>query len=120
MSTLKFDNDFRPRANWLLKESNLAKIVNGEFGKLKSRTAKEDAKTKANTEEEANIQRAEEDAKARRHQFAHTSDKHTALDWITKYIPQTMIKKSADAQELITKYDLQIEDIKKAYEAKDV
>jgi CRISPR/Cas system-associated protein endoribonuclease Cas2 len=44
LKNLKFDTDinFKPCANWLLADNNLARLVNGEFGKLKhKKTAKE-------------------------------------------------------------------------------
>lgn len=44
LKTLKFDTDinFVPCANWLLKENHMARLLNGEFGKLKhKKTAKE-------------------------------------------------------------------------------
>lgn len=45
---LKFDTDinFKPCANWLLKDNNLAKIANGEFGKLKKNKKESDERKK--------------------------------------------------------------------------
>lgn len=44
LKNLKFDTDinFKPCANWLLKDNNLAKIVNGEFGKLENKKRESD------------------------------------------------------------------------------
>lgn len=54
---LKFDKDinFKPCANWLLKGNNLARLVNGEFGKLKHKKTEKELK-----EEERQL--AEEEA----------------------------------------------------------
>lgn len=57
LKELKFDNDinFKPCANWLLAENNLARLVNGEFGKLKHKPTKEEireAQKKKEKEEE--------------------------------------------------------------------
>ena len=37
LKNLKFDNNinFKPSVNWLLKDNNLARLLNGEFGKFK-------------------------------------------------------------------------------------
>lgn len=43
---LKFDNDinFKPCVNWLLKNNNLARLINGEFGKLKHKKTESELK----------------------------------------------------------------------------
>lgn len=46
MKGLKFNTDvnFKPCANWLLKDNNLARIVNGEFGALKHKKTEKELK----------------------------------------------------------------------------
>ena len=60
LKNLKFDTDvnFKPCANWLLKDNNLARLVNGEFGKLKH---KETEKELRERQKQLAIQQAEED-----------------------------------------------------------
>lgn len=43
---LKFDTDlnFKPCANWLLKDNNLGRLINGEFGKLKHKKTEKELK----------------------------------------------------------------------------
>jgi hypothetical protein len=59
---LKFDNNpnFNPSINWLLTENHLPKLVNGEYGKLKS-WAKEVARRKAIEKQKQEEQAAEEE-----------------------------------------------------------
>lgn len=60
LSTLKFekaDIKFVPCANWLLKDNNLARIVNGEFGKLKHKPTPAELKEKQRREAEAEAKR---------------------------------------------------------------
>ena len=46
LNSLKFNTDlkFKPCANWLLKDNNLARLVNGEFGKLKHKKTEKEIK----------------------------------------------------------------------------
>lgn len=46
LKNLKFDTDinFKPCANWLLTKNNLARLINGEFGKLKHRKTEKEIK----------------------------------------------------------------------------
>lgn len=82
---LKFDTDvkFVPTAHWLLKSNNLAKLVDGEFGKLKHR--KTEKELKAEQDEAARIE-------AERHQPSEVelkietcSGKAEALEIIAEY-----------------------------------
>lgn len=59
LSTIKFETGtkFVPCANWLLKENNLARIVNHEFGKLKHKPTEKELKEKQRKEAEAEIER---------------------------------------------------------------
>lgn len=60
LSTLKFekaDIKFVPCANWLLKDNNLARIVNGEFGNLKHKPTPAELKEKQRKEAEAEAER---------------------------------------------------------------
>ena len=85
LSTLKFDTktNFKPCANWLLKDNNLARLYNGEFGKLKHK------KTEKELREE---QRKKEEQFARSHkpteleiQAEKISGRVDALDFIYNY-----------------------------------
>lgn len=46
LKNIKFDNDinFKPCANWLLKNNHLLRILNGEFGKLKHKKTEKEIK----------------------------------------------------------------------------
>lgn len=46
LKNLKFDTDvnFKPCANWLLKDNNLARLLNGEFGQLKHKKTEKELK----------------------------------------------------------------------------
>ena len=54
LSKIKFDTDikFNARSNWLLKEGNLGKVVNGEFGDLLSFKAYKEALKKQQAEKQ--------------------------------------------------------------------
>ena len=58
LKNLKFDKDinFKPCANWLLKDNNLARLLNGEFGNLKHKKTEKELK-------EIERRQAEEEAK---------------------------------------------------------
>ena len=60
LSTLKFekaDIKFVPCANWLLKDNNLARIYNGEFGNLKHKPTEKELKEKQRKEAEIEAER---------------------------------------------------------------
>lgn len=59
LSTIKFETGtkFVPCANWLLKENNLARIVNNEFGKLKHKPTEKEIKERQRKEAEAEAER---------------------------------------------------------------
>ena len=46
LKNLKFDTktNFKPCANWLLKDNNLTRLLNGEFGKLKHKPTEQELK----------------------------------------------------------------------------
>jgi len=54
LKELKFDTDinFKPCANWLLKDNHLARLVNGEFGKLKHKPTEKEIKEEQRKQEE--------------------------------------------------------------------
>ncbi len=58
---LKFDTstNFKPCANWLLTKNNLARLLNGEFGKLKHKPTEKEIKEKQRKEAEAKAKRQE-------------------------------------------------------------
>lgn len=85
LKNLKFDTDtsFKPCANWLLKDNNLARLINGEFGKLKHLKTKgelkEEQRRKAEREAEESTP-TELEARC-----ACCSDKSGALNLIAEY-----------------------------------
>lgn len=46
LTFVKFDGDinFKPCANWLLKDNNLARLLNGEFGKIRHKATEKEVK----------------------------------------------------------------------------
>lgn len=82
---LKFETDinFKPCANWLLAKNNLARLVHGEFGKLKHR------KTEKEIQEEQ--KKKEQEEKERNHsdfseQLEKICNKIDALDLVSNYV----------------------------------
>lgn len=59
LSTLKFKTDitFKPCANWLLDKNNLARLVNGEFGKLQHKPTEKELKEKRQKEAQVQAER---------------------------------------------------------------
>lgn len=54
LKNLKFDTDinFKPCANWLLAENNLARLLNGEFGSLKHKKTEKEIRDEKRKNEE--------------------------------------------------------------------
>lgn len=85
LKNLKFDTktNFKPCANWLLKDNNLARLLNGEFGKLEHcKTQKE-----IETEKQMIKQQQQEDEKPTELQIAidNVTNKQQALDLIAEF-----------------------------------
>lgn len=85
LKNLKFDTDvnFKPCANWLLKDNNLARLLNGEFGQLKHKKTEKEIK-------EAQRKLALEEAKRNEpseleQQVERISGKAEALDFIANF-----------------------------------
>lgn len=85
LKNLKFDTDvnFKPCANWLLKDNNLARLLNGEFGQLKHKKTEKEIK-------EAQRKLALEEAKRNEPselelQVERISGKAEALDFIANF-----------------------------------
>lgn len=97
LKNLKFDTDvnFKPCANWLLKDNNLARLVNGEFGKLKHKKTEKELR-----EEQRQLALQEEkrnEPSELELQVEQISSKAEALDFIVeqykgKTIPMNMGK----------------------------
>ncbi len=86
LSTLKFekaDIKFVPCANWLLKDNNLARLVNGEFGNLKHKPTPAELKEKQRKEAEAEAKRNEPSELEL--QCEHCTGKIEALSIIKNY-----------------------------------
>ncbi len=58
LKNLKFETDinFVPCANWLLKDNHLARLLNGEFGKLKHKATKKEIKEEQRKEAQEQAQ----------------------------------------------------------------
>lgn len=85
LKNLKFETDvnFKPCANWLLKDNNLARLVNGEFGALKHKKTEKEIK-------EQQQKLAEEEAKRNEPsdfelQIERISGKAEAMNFIANY-----------------------------------
>lgn len=61
LKNLKFDtkSNFKPCANWLLKDNNLARLVNGEFGPLKHKKTQKEIKEEEKQQQIARNQKKE-------------------------------------------------------------
>ncbi len=82
---LKFDTDvnFKPCANWLLKDNNLARLLNGEFGKLKHKKTEKELK-----EEQRKLQLEEQkrnEPSELELQIEKILNKNEALDFIANF-----------------------------------
>lgn len=85
LKNIKFDTDvnFKPCANWLLKDNNLARLVNGEFGKLKHKETQKEIKER---QKQFEIQQAEENKPSEIElEIESISSKSEALEFIKKY-----------------------------------
>jgi len=85
LKNLKFDTDvnFKPCANWLLKDNNLARLVNGEFGKLKHKETEKEVKER---EKQLELQKAEEEKPSELElQIDVVSNREEALDLIKDF-----------------------------------
>lgn len=85
LKNLKFETDinFKPSANWLLKNNNLGRLLNGEFGKLKHKKTEKEIKE----EEKAYAKQREEENKPSELELKieTISGKGEALDFIGSY-----------------------------------
>ncbi|MDY6358465.1 MAG: DUF4373 domain-containing protein [Cyanobacteriota bacterium] len=119
LSLLKFDNDinFKPCANWLLKDNNLARLVNGEFGKLKhKKTARELKLEHQKQERERETEQAPTEFEL---QLEQISGKAQALDFIADYYSDKQLVSNnsklfllPELKELAQKFDITNREIK--------
>jgi len=84
LKELKFDTDinFKPCANWLLKDNHLARLVNGEFGKLKHKPTEKEIKEEQ--QKRADEERKKNEPSELQLQMETISGKAEALDFIEK------------------------------------
>lgn len=85
LKNLKFETDvnFKPCANWLLKDNNLARLVNGEFGALKhKKTEKEIKEQQQKLAEEETKRNEPSDFEL---QIERISGKAEAMNFIANY-----------------------------------
>ena len=93
LKNLKFDTDvnFKPCANWLLKDNNLARLVNGEFGALKHKKTEKELKQE---QQKLALEEAERNKPSELElQIESVSGKCEALDLIAKYYEDKQIVK---------------------------
>ena len=107
LKNLKFDTDvnFKPCANWLLKDNNLARLVNGEFGALKHKKTEKELKEQ---QQKLALEEAERN-KPSELQLAveRISGKAEALDFIAKqYKDKKVINMNGKAMIIPTLKDL--------------
>lgn len=123
LKNLKFETDinFKPCANWLLKDNNLGKLLNGEFGKLKhKKTEKEIAE-----EEKAYLRQQEEQNKPSELELKieTISGKGEALDLITSYPEPKDLRGrlliNPVLRRLMDKFDITDNEIKEEYAKKN-
>ncbi len=89
LKNLKFDTDinFKPCANWLLKDNNLIRLLNGEFGKLKHKETEKEKKERLKQEQ---IQQVQQPSKLEK-ETQKISTKQEALDYIQNYYSDSKI-----------------------------
>lgn len=110
--TLKFiqvskDMKFNPRSNWLLTKNNLAKVLHGEFGKLRhKKTAKE---LKA---EQERLRAEQEQLKADEFDINQFDSKSDALSFIVQHTPTLNILPPY-VKTLMKKFDITKKEIEK-------
>lgn len=110
--TLKFiqvskDMKFNPRSNWLLTKNNLAKVLHGEFGKLRhKKTAKE---LKA---EQERLKAEQEQLKADEFDINQFDSKADALSFIVQHTPTLNIL-PPHIKALMKKFDITKKEIEK-------
>ncbi len=116
LKELKFDTDikFVPNAHWLLKENNLAKLVDGTYGKLKHKpTEKEIREEQKKLQKEAQEQNALSEIKIAAMEI---KTKNSAIDFIKKHSKKTKlgILINPDCNELMDKFGITKKNIEEA------
>lgn len=113
LHNLKFDTDvnFKPCANWLLSKNNLARLVNGEFGKLKhKKTAKElKEEEKQSKQEQAEIDANNAELQTKMNSIYNKSD---AIDFVvvhTLFGAKTII--NPIVKPLCQKFDITVKEL---------
>lgn len=118
LTFIKFDDDinFKPCANWLLKGNNLARLLNGEFGKLKHKPTpseeKAAAKEKEKQQQDEQLEK-EQQEKERQAQIDSIYNKSDAIRFIIKNTKSIDFMDPA-LKSLITKFDISKAELKKA------
>ena len=117
---LKFDNnpDFKPSINWLLTDNHLPKLLNGEYGKLKSyseyltRVKRIEAEKQAEQQEETSVE-----------SYAHIQSKGVALDILSskcKFYQRKIIGLGdPNLSELKNRFDITDSELKTAINEKN-
>ncbi len=113
---LNFDTNinFKPCANWLLTKNNLARLMNGEFGKLKHKpTEKEIREEQKKLQKEAQEQNALSEIKIAAMEI---KTKNSAIDFIKKHSKKTKlgILINPECNELMDKFGITKKNIEEA------
>jgi len=111
LKNLKFDSDinFKPCANWLLAKNNLARLLNGEFGKLKHKKTPHEIKIEQSLKQK---EQKEEDFYEKQVQLELNSikSKKEAISYLNSHVKNskflTPIQKELIQKYKITKSDL--------------
>ena len=124
LKNLKFKNnpDFDPSINWLLSENHLAKLLNGEYGKLQSWQAEKD-RLKQQAEYNKRIKASEDVAESKIRQeeeiIANCDSKIKAIDLIVAKsqesgveIFQNFKKIHPRYKDLMKKFDITVKELK--------
>lgn len=122
---LKFDNNpkFNPNINWLLSENHLGKLLNGEYGKLKSWTIHKEKLKKAE-EEEQKIQTSQNKVYQQQQQeeelILTCNSKAAAIELIVNNtMDKTFRVIIPKYKELMKKFDITVNELKKTQGAKN-
>lgn len=121
LTFVKFDNDinFKPCANWLLKGNNLARLLNGEFGKLrhkptpaeeKAEAAKKEKQLQEEYQEQEELKQKELDYQAQIDSIYNKSD---AIRFIIKN-SKTIEFLDPNLKALASKFDISKSELVKA------
>ena len=111
--TLKFiqvskDMKFNPRSNWLLTKNNLAKVLHGEFGKLRHKKTAKEIK-----QEQERLKAEREQLKADDFDINEFDSKSQALSFIAEHTMANLNILPPYIKQLMKKFDITKKEIEK-------